>query len=189
MDGVHKTVAEEVPVDVGHKLDARVQVIREEGATEVHPEVEEAGKVHSHSNNTTSSLSPPEVNHALTISVTPRSFSSSHDYARLKSTKAFKTSIGFQASYQLSCENHPFFEGLHPLPANMKSFYNELPSAEGNIFEACTMSYICSRGLLEELWDTAIKLEGQTASHILPEIISEVADTMKAMENVLVKVD
>lgn len=51
VDEVHETVAEEVPMDVGHKVGTNEEVMREEGALEVHPEVKEAGEVHPQSNN------------------------------------------------------------------------------------------------------------------------------------------
>lgn len=45
------------------------------------------------------------------------------------------------------------------------------------------MSWVSfKRVLLEELYDAASKLEGQTASHILVEIIFKVADMVEALE-------
>lgn len=42
----------------------------------------------------------------------------------MKSAKVAKSLVGFPAPDQLSCDSHPFFEGLHPLSANAKASYN-----------------------------------------------------------------
>lgn len=74
--------------------------------------------------------------------------------------------------------------------ANIKSFYNNVLAVEDNIFEACSASWVpFKRVLLEELYDTASKLEGHTALHILPEVISYVNDMVEAAGNVGLKVD
>lgn len=41
--------------------------------------------------------------------------------------------VGLLTLGQLSCDNHPFFEGLHLLLENMKICYNNVLSTEGNI--------------------------------------------------------
>lgn len=51
------------------------------------------------------------------------------------------------AAEQLRYDNHPLFEGLHPLPTNMKIFYNKVLFVESNILEACTTHGSHSRRL------------------------------------------
>lgn len=48
--------------------------------------------------------------------------------------------MGLLIPDQLSCDNQPFFEALPPRPTNIKIFYDKVLSAEGNIFEACTVT-------------------------------------------------
>lgn len=45
------------------------------------------------------------------------------------------------------------------------------------------------KDLLGELLDDASKLEGQAASHITPKVISVVADSVEAVENMGLRVD
>lgn len=102
-----------------------------------------------------------------------------------KSMKSSQTLVRFRGPDQLSYDNHLFLEGLHPLPASMKTFYNKVPSAEGNIFEACTIEWIpFKRALLEGLPDAASILDGKTTSHILLEILSKATDKMDAAKSV-----
>lgn len=117
VEEVHVTVAEEVLANGGQEVGAHEEVVRTDGALEVHPKVEEAGKNHPSTPITTTNLhdpSPVEVRHCLTTSVASITFSWSRHYARLKSTKLSQTLIGLPAPDQLSCNNHSFFEGLYP---------------------------------------------------------------------------
>lgn len=89
---------------------------------------------------------------APNVSSAQKASSSSRHYAKLKSDKATQTPMGFDAPDQLSCDNPPFFKGLRPLSDNMKVFYNSVQAAKGNIFEACTMTWLPFRkAILSEL--------------------------------------
>lgn len=91
----------------------------------------------------------------------------------LKCAKATQSLIGLSSSWPIICDNHPFLEGLHLLSLNIETFHNKVLSTEGNIFKACTVTWIpFKRALVDELQDIASELKGQTASQILPEVIS-----------------
>lgn len=62
-------------------------------------------------------------------------------YTKLTSAKAAQLPTGFPAVDQLSCNNHLFFEGLHPLSDNIGTYYDRVLSIEGNIFNECTMTW------------------------------------------------
>lgn len=115
---------------------------------------------------------------------------SSGHYAKMKSVKAARTLIGFLAPYQLSCENHPFFEGLHPLSYNIKTFYKGVLTTEGNIFEVCIMIWIPFRMAIRNgLWNASSMLEGQATSRISQETIVEVVDAVEAAKGTGVQVN
>lgn len=117
---------------------------RSKEADELHPKTKQVGEEHLSTliviAASLSDPSPPEVTDALITSATPGSFSSSRHYAWVKAVKSSRTLIVLSGPDQLSCNNHPFFEGLHPLLGNMKTFYDKVISVEGNTFEAFTIA-------------------------------------------------
>lgn len=79
---------------------------------------------------------------------------------KLNSAKATQTLMALPAPDRLSCDNHPIFEGLHPLPTNMKIFDNKVLSTEDNIFEARTTKRLSfKKALLNGLYNAASELE------------------------------
>lgn len=57
---------------------------------------------------------------------------------------------------QLSYYNYPFFEGLHPLPSNLNSFFNEVLTIKVEVFIKCAVrgalikhAYYAVRGCVE----------------------------------------
>lgn len=70
----------------------------------------------------------------------------------------------FPVLNQLSCENHPLFKGLLPLPNDTEPFFSKVLAIEGNIFEECTMTWLPLKKLiLRGLWNAASVLEEQVA--------------------------
>lgn len=80
---------------------------------------------------------------------------------------------------QLNCGNHPFFIGLFPLLGDIESWYDKVLSDEGNIFEACTVSWSRLKKIIfEGLWSVASAVEGQDATEIPQEIILELVEAV-----------
>lgn len=71
---------------------------------------------------------PPGLSHVRPASVAPGSTPSLQHYVRLKPAKATRRLVVFPSHDQLSCDTHPFFEGLHPLSTREKAFYNNVLS-------------------------------------------------------------
>lgn len=61
--------------------------------------------------------------------------SSSLHYTQFKKTP--QSLFGPPAPIQLRCDNHPFFEVLHPLLDDLKSFYKNVLAVEEDIFKRC----------------------------------------------------
>lgn len=65
------------------------------------------------------------------------------------------------APSRLNCRNHPFFVRLFPLPGDMEPFFDKILFVEGDIFEACTVSWPkMKRTILEGLWGAVSDLDG-----------------------------
>lgn len=72
----------------------------------------------------------------------------------------------------------------------MGLFFNKALSTEGNIFKTCTMTWLPLRKvILRGLWNAASALEGQAASKISKETITEVVEAVGAEEGMGVQVD
>lgn len=91
-----------------------------------------------------------------------RTSSSSRYYAQFRNNSF---SGGTPAPSQLSCDDHPFFEDLHPLPDNLRS---EVLAIEGDIFKGCVVSWNPYKTCIEsEPFEAALKLEGYFILDIL----------------------
>lgn len=79
------------------------------------------------------------------------------------------------SSSQLTLENHPFSTDLLSLSLGLKLFYNQVLSAEGDIFAKCTASSSNYRlFLFEAVHGIVARVERHTILNIMMEIISEV---------------
>lgn len=113
-----------------------IEVELNEDLLEVHLEIEEGDEVQPEAEGVdedhpsspiimmVGALESPPLGegHTFVASAAPRSCSSIRHYAQLKSTKATQSLIGFPACGKQSCNNHLFFEGLHPLSMNARPF-------------------------------------------------------------------
>lgn len=80
--------------------------------------------------------------------------------------------MGFPSPDQLSCDNHPFFEGIQLLSTSVKAFYNSVLSSEGDIFEGYQItSELYRNTLLVGLLETVSTLSGWFVSQ-MPGILS-----------------
>lgn len=77
---------------------------------------------------------------------------------------------------------------MHPLPPDLKSLFNKVIAAKDDVFTGCTVLWgpykTC---LLFVLFEAAPKLEGDNILDISPEVIFEVAATIKGVEMLRVR--
>lgn len=129
--------------------DAQTEQVREEGSPEGHSGT---GKEHPEIEGDARGTSYHPGDDGLTKPYS-KQLSDFEIFVLLPSLRQMKVCQGFQivdktpVLDELNCDNHPFFERLHPLSDNMKIFYNSILSAEGNIFEAYTITWLPSERL------------------------------------------
>lgn len=71
----------------------------------------------------------------MPVSIAVGSTLSSRHYSLAKLVKAARNLVKFSFPDQLSCDNHLFFDGLHPLSTSTKGFYNNVLSSKEDISE------------------------------------------------------
>lgn len=98
--------------------------------------------------------------------------------------------VEFPSPDQLSCDNHPFFEGLQPLTSGTKAFYNSVLSSEGDIFENCQKSRKSFKRMLPtELFEATSNLEGMPISKVTPEMLSEAEEVVEEAEKMGLRIE
>lgn len=82
------------------------------------------------------------------------------------------------------------FAGLFPLPNDTEAFYDKVLSIEGDIFEACTVSWSRMKSTIPGgLWCAASDFDGQSAVEVSLETILKVAVAVAAAEDAGIRVE
>lgn len=106
-------------------------------------------------------------------------------YERLRKKRPALTTAG-----PLTWEGHPFFEGLPTLPEIMKSFYDELLSTEGNIFQKCPVGWPVLRTvIISGLFESVCSHEKYMIVDVPTDILKEVAEVTVSAARMGVKVE
>lgn len=80
---------------------------------------------------------------------------------------------------QLKCRQSPFFQDLPKIPEVLKSFYDDIFTSEGDIFESCSFDWVhLKKTTIVEVFHMVEKLETFNILEIPKQTVSEVAGTV-----------
>lgn len=131
-----------------------------------------------------------EMGYTVPMSITLGSSSSSCHYSEVKFVSMDRKLVGFPLFNQLSCDNHPFFKGLHPLGLGVNAFYNSVLSFNTDIFKNFQMSQnSLKEALLGELLGATSNHEGKPISEVTPEELSEVAEVAEEVKRMRIRIE